>query len=90
KFTGGTCCLHVVKQLAEEVENRRETEFGRLFHKRRPQRTPHPHHPDTVEYLNYVKREMSCKLHACSGSGGWKLHHSICDQRSQKKLKKGM
>ncbi|CAB3363798.1 Hypothetical predicted protein [Cloeon dipterum] len=50
-------------QLTEEVENRRETEFGWPFHKRRPQRTPHPHHPDTVEYLNYVKREMSCKLH---------------------------
>ncbi|CAB3383350.1 Hypothetical predicted protein, partial [Cloeon dipterum] len=65
ELTGGTCCIRVFKQLTEEVENRRETEFGRPFHKRRPQRqrTPHPHHPDTVEYLNYVKREMSCKLH---------------------------
>ncbi|CAB3361268.1 Hypothetical predicted protein [Cloeon dipterum] len=34
KLTGGTCCLRVVKQLTEEVENRRETEFGRPFHKR--------------------------------------------------------
>ncbi|CAB3376095.1 Hypothetical predicted protein [Cloeon dipterum] len=24
----------------------------------------------------------------CSGSGGLKLHHLICDQRTQKKLKK--
>ncbi|CAB3362001.1 Hypothetical predicted protein [Cloeon dipterum] len=41
ELIGGTCCLRVVKQLTEEVENRRETEFGRPFHKT----TTAPAHP---------------------------------------------